>query len=283
MFDLSIAIKNLISRSIQEDISHGDITTDSLIPPEHHGEAVVIVKDKGTLAGITIAMEVFLQIDPAINYNILVNDGGHVKEGDTVAELNGKTKSLLKGERLALNFLQRASGIATETAEYVKTIEGTGARIVDTRKTTPGLREIEKYAVKLGGGFSHRFNLSDGILIKDNHISSLRPSMTIRDIISRAKANSPHTLTIEIEVENYEEAKEAFDGNADIILLDNMTPEDMNRVVKLVNGKCLLEASGGIKLDTVRAVAESGVDLISVGSITHSVKSLDISLDFKLT
>jgi nicotinate-nucleotide pyrophosphorylase (carboxylating) len=283
MFDLSIAIKNLISRSIQEDISHGDITTDSLIPPEHHGEAVVIVKDKGTLAGITIAMEVFLQIDPAINYNILVNDGGHVKEGDTVAELNGKTKSLLKGERLALNFLQRASGIATETAEYVKTIEGTGARIVDTRKTTPGLREIEKYAVKLGGGYSHRFNLSDGILIKDNHISSLRPSMTIRDIISRAKANSPHTLTIEIEVENYEEAKEAFDGNADIILLDNMTPEDMNRVVKLVNGKCLLEASGGIKLDTVRAVAESGVDLISVGSITHSVKSLDISLDFKLT
>jgi nicotinate-nucleotide pyrophosphorylase (carboxylating) len=283
MFDLSIAIKNLISRSIQEDISHGDITTDSLIPPEHHGEAVVIVKDKGTLAGITIAMEVFLQIDPAINYNILVNDGGHVKVGDTVAELNGKTKSLLKGERLALNFLQRASGIATETAEYVKTIEGTGARIVDTRKTTPGLREIEKYAVKLGGGYSHRFNLSDGILIKDNHISSLRPSMTIRDIISRAKANSPHTLTIEIEVENYEEAKEAFDGNADIILLDNMTPEDMNRVVKLVNGKCLLEASGGIKLDTVRAVAESGVDLISVGSITHSVKSLDISLDFKLT
>ena len=281
MSDLSISIKQLISKSIQEDISHGDITTDSLIPPESNGLAVIVAKDSGILAGIHIAIEVFFQIDPDITYNMFVNDGDQVKNGDIVAELKGKTKSLLKAERLALNFLQRASGIATETGEYVKKIEGTSARILDTRKTTPGLREIEKYAVTVGGGYSHRFNLSDGVLIKDNHISSLRSELTLRDIISKARQNTPHTLTIEIEVENYEDAKEAFEGKADIILLDNMTPENMKRVVELVDGQCLLEASGGINIDTVRLVAESGVDLISVGSITHSAKSLDISLDFR--
>ena len=281
MSDLSISIKQLISKSIQEDISHGDITTDSLIPPESNGLAVIVAKDSGILAGIHIAIEVFFQIDPDITYNMFVNDGDQVKNGDIVAELKGKTKSLLKAERLALNFLQRASGIATETREYVKEIEGTSARILDTRKTTPGLREIEKYAVTVGGGYSHRFNLSDGVLIKDNHISSLRSDLTLRDIISKARQNTPHTLTIEIEVENYEDAKEAFEGKADIILLDNMTPENMKRVVESVDGQCLLEASGGINIDTVRLVAESGVDLISVGSITHSAKSLDISLDFR--
>ena len=242
---------------------------------------MIVAKDSGILAGIHIAIEVFFQIDPDITYNMFVNDGDQVKNGDIVAELKGKTKSLLKAERLALNFLQRASGIATETREYVKEIEGTSARILDTRKTTPGLREIEKYAVTVGGGYSHRFNLSDGVLIKDNHISSLRSDLTLRDIISKARQNTPHTLTIEIEVENYEDAKEAFEGKADIILLDNMTPENMKRVVELVDGQCLLEASGGINIDTVRLVAESGVDLISVGSITHSAKSLDISLDFR--
>jgi nicotinate-nucleotide pyrophosphorylase (carboxylating) len=281
MSDISISIKQLISKSIQEDISHGDITTDSLIPPESNGLAVIVAKDSGILAGIHIAIEVFFQIDPDITYNMFVNDGDQVKNGDIVAELKGKTKSLLKAERLALNFLQRASGIATETREYVKEIEGTSARILDTRKTTPGLREIEKYAVTVGGGYSHRFNLSDGVLIKDNHISSLRSNLTLRDIISKARQNIPHTLTIEIEVENYEDAKEAFEGKADIILLDNMTPENMKRVVELVDGQCLLEASGGININTVRLIAESGVDLISVGSITHSAKSLDISLDFR--
>ena len=279
---LSNSVKRLVERAISEDVSHNDVTTQSLIPSDSYCNCKILVKDSGVLAGIEIAIEVFKQIDPNIRSEILVHDGAEVNPGDVVANIQGRTKSILKGERVALNFLQHTSAIASETSKYVKAIRGSNARIVDTRKTTPGLREIEKYSVRVGGGYSHRFNLSDGILIKDNHISALKKlNYTIENIISKARENSPHTLSIEIEVETIREAEEALDAKADIILLDNMSIEDMRNVVNLVNGNCLLEASGGITIKTVKEVAETGVDLISVGSITHSVKSLDMSLDFE--
>ena len=279
---LSNSVKRLVGRAISEDVSHDDVTTQSLIPGTSNCNCKIIVKDNGVLAGIGIAIEVFKQIDPDIRSEILVYDGAEINPGDVVANLQGRTESILKGERVALNFLQHASGIASETSKYVKAIRGSNARIVDTRKTTPGLREIEKYSVRVGGGYSHRFNLSDGILIKDNHIAALKKlNYTIENIISKARENAPHTLRIEIEVETIQEARDALNGKADIILLDNMSVEDMRKVVNLVDGNCLLEASGGITIETVKQVAETGVDLISIGSITHSVKSLDISLDFE--
>jgi nicotinate-nucleotide pyrophosphorylase (carboxylating) len=207
-------------------------------------------------------------------------DGSEVRSGDVVAEVHGSIASILKGERVALNFLQRLSGIATATSIYVSAVQGTKALVIDTRKTVPGLRELEKYAVRVGGGRNHRYNLADGILIKDNHIAALRAQkFSMQDIIRRARENSPHTLRVEVEVETVEEAREAMEANADAILLDNMSPEQMSQAVAIIQGRCLLEASGGVNLETVRAVAETGVDFISIGALTHSVSALDISLD----
>ena len=207
-------------------------------------------------------------------------DGSAVSPGDVVAEVEGSIAGILKGERVALNFVQRLSGIATATSTYVRAVQGTGARIIDTRKTVPGLRLLEKYAVRVGGGHNHRYNLADGVLIKDNHIAALRAQeLGLVEIVRRARDNSPHTVKVEIEVESVDEAREALEARADVIMLDNMSPEEMRRVVAMTMGRCLLEASGGINLDTVRAVAETGVDLISVGALTHSVQAMDISLD----
>ncbi|MDA0987693.1 MAG: carboxylating nicotinate-nucleotide diphosphorylase [Chloroflexi bacterium] len=282
MLQITSSIKSTIERALVEDLGHGDITTDSLIPSDIRGLATVLAKATGVIAGLDVALEVFHQVDPSLETRVFMADGSDVTLGDVVAEVEGSIASILKGERVALNFLQRLSGIATATSMYVRAVAGTRARIVDTRKTVPGLRELEKYAVRVGGGHNHRYNLADGILIKDNHIAALRAQeLGMEDIIRRARENAPHTLRIEVEVETVDEAREAMEARADTILLDNMSTEKMRQAVTLVQGRCLLEASGGINLETVRAVAETGVDLISVGALTHSVSALDISLDMK--
>jgi nicotinate-nucleotide pyrophosphorylase (carboxylating) len=282
MLPITPSIRSTVEGALAEDLGAGDITTDSLIPPDIRGLATVVAKVPGVIAGLGVALEVFRQVDPSVETRVLMADGSEVAPGDVVAEVEGSIGGILKGERVALNFLQRLSGIATETSRYVKAVGGTKARILDTRKTVPGLRELEKYAVRVGGGRNHRYNLADGILIKDNHIAALRArELTLAAIIRRARENAPHTLRIEVEVETVDEAREALEARADAILLDNMSLQEMRQVVTLVKGRCLLEASGGINLETVRAVAETGVDLISVGALTHSVRALDISLDMK--
>ena len=277
---ITSSIRDIVERALVEDLGHGDVTTDALIPPDARGQASVVVKADGVVAGLEVALEVFRQVDPTTRSRILMADGAPVSPGAVLADLEGSVAGILKAERVALNFLQRLSGIATATAAYVKAVQGTKARIIDTRKTVPGLRQLEKYAVRVGGGHNHRYNLADGILIKDNHIAALRArEMGLAEIVDLARERSPHTLRVEIEVETVEEAIEAVDGGADVVLLDNMSPDEMRRAVEATGGRALLEASGGVTLDTVRAVAETGVDLISVGALTHSVRALDISLD----
>ncbi len=280
MLSITPSIRKIIQNALQEDLGHGDITTRALIPTNLGGKASIMSKTDGIVSGIEAALEVFRTLDINITTQTLIPDGTVIKPNDIVAHIEGSIATILNGERVALNIIQRLSGISTETRKYVDAISGTRARIIDTRKTVPGLRELEKYAVRMGGGHNHRFNLADGILIKDNHIAPLKSqNMSLADIVKKAKDKSPHTVKIEIEVETYEEAMEALQANADIILLDNMNTKEMQKVVLSVDNSCLLEASGGINLGTVRAVAETGVDLISVGGLTHSVKSLDISME----
>jgi len=225
---------------------------------------------------------VFLKVNPSLKVEVLIQDGTEVKPGDIVATISGSVASILKAERVALNFLQRLSGIASQTAQYVAKTQGLKVNITDTRKTTPGLRLLEKYAVRVGGGQNHRFHLGDGILIKDNHLSALRAlGMSLKDIIAKAKQNAPHGLKVEVEVNTVQEALDAVEAGVDIIMLDNMSPDEMRRVVSLVSGRVKIEASGGITLANVRAVAETGVNLISVGALTHSSKALDISLELE--
>jgi nicotinate-nucleotide pyrophosphorylase (carboxylating) len=275
-------IGQIVRIALAEDIPSGDITTDTLIPRDMVAKASIVVKREGVLAGIDVAREVFRQVDPSAKFKALVKDGERVSKGKVVAIIDGKAASILKVERTALNFLQHLSGIATETARYVEAVKGTEAVITDTRKTLPGLRVLEKYAVRVGGGRNHRMNLSDGVLIKDNHLAALRSlGIGLGDAVRRARGNAGKKVKVEVEVESIEQAREALAAGADIIMLDNMKPEDMHRVVKLVKGRALLEASGGITLDNVRSVAETGVDLISIGALTHSAKALDISLELR--
>jgi len=225
---------------------------------------------------------VFVKVDPSLKVEVLIKDGAEVKPGDIVATISGSVASILKAERVALNFLQRLSGIASQTAQYVAKTQGLKVNITDTRKTTPGLRLLEKYAVRVGGGQNHRFHLGDGILIKDNHLAALRAlGMSFKDIIAKAKQNAPHGLKVEVEVNTIQEALDAVEAGVDIIMLDNMSPDEMRRVVSLVSGRVKIEASGGITLANVRAIAETGINLISVGALTHSPKALDISLELE--
>ena len=243
----------------------------------------MLAKEAGVLAGIGVVAETFAQVDPSVRVEPVVADGEPIGPGQTLARLSGSAASILKGERVALNLLQRLSGIASLTRRYVEAVAGTGAVVVDTRKTTPGLRALEKYAVRVGGGQNHRTNLADGVLIKDNHLAAVRSEgHGIAEAIRRARAAAPHTVKIEVEVTSLAEVEEALPGRPDIILLDNMSPELMARAVKLVAGRALTEASGGITLATVRAAAEAGVDLISVGALTHSATALDLSLELSL-
>ena len=272
-------IRQIIALALAEDLGKGDVTTNSLIPDEKIGVASILAKEEGILAGVEIAEEVFRQVDTKLKIKVWLKDGAKVGSGDMIAVVEGRIASILKAERTVLNFLQRLSGIATEANRYVKAVEGLPVRIMDTRKTTPCLRVLEKYAVKVGGGKNHRIHLGDGILIKDNHLAALRSEgLSIKEIIARARQNAPGGVKVELEVNTPQGALEAAEAGADVIMLDNMRLEDMREAVKAVHGRALVEASGRITLDTVRAVAETGVDFISVGALTHSVKALDISL-----
>ena len=281
MFYITPEIESLIDRALTEDLSIGDPTCDALIPPELQASAVMAAKSEGVLAGVDVALAVFRRVDPTLDACARLPDGSPLHPGDVIAAVSGSAAAIMMAERTALNFAQRMSGIATATRRYVDAVAGHDVRIVDTRKTTPGLRTLDKYAVRCGGGHNHRRNLGDGILIKDNHIQALRDhGLSLADVVRKAYANAPHTVRVEVEVENVDEAREALDAGAEILLLDNMAPPEMARAVELARGRAVTEASGGINLDTVRAVAATGVDLISVGALTHSVLALDISLDF---
>src|SRR3989304_3600031 len=269
-------ISSFIAEALREDIGPGDITTEALIPSGLKGRAEIIAKERLILAGIGIAREVFKQVNHDISFTAGHADGSELLPGTVIATVSGELASLLTAERLALNLMQRLSGIATLTREYVNRIDDTIAMIVDTRKTTPGLRALEKYAVRGGGGKNHRFGLFDGILIKDNHIAAVG---SIKESVRRAREKAPHTLKIEVETEVIEQVKEALAAGADIIMLDNMDINAMRDAIKLIDGKALIEASGGVNLENVRQVAETGVDFISVGAITHSARAMDISME----
>jgi nicotinate-nucleotide pyrophosphorylase (carboxylating) len=275
-------LNTLIDLALDEDIGTGDITSELLIPSTLRATATLLAKADGVLAGIDLAKLIFVKVNPEIKFKASLKDGAKLNNGDIIALINGNARSILKAERTALNFLQRLSGIATQTAKYVALINDLPVDILDTRKTTPGMRLLEKYAVSMGGGRNHRFNLSDGILIKDNHLEALRAQgMSLKEIVIKAKKHAPKKIKVEVEVTNLKEVDEAVSAGADIIMLDNMTPAQMCRAVKKVPPGIKTEASGGITLDNVRAVAETGVNFISIGALTHSVKALDISLEFQ--
>ena len=280
MLEVSPEVQHLIDLALAEDQVFNDATTSALIRPNVWGVGTFHAKAHGILAGLDVALAVFHRVEPSVETEALMQDGHGLEPGSTIARVAGKASTILRGERTALNILQRMSGIATETARYVKAVEGYRVKIVDTRKTAPGLRYLDKHAVRVGGGHNHRMNLADGVLIKDNHIELLRHrGMTLPGILEQAREMAPHTLKIEVEVTNLAELEEVLEGGAHIIMLDNMSLEDMSKAVEMVGGRALVEASGGITLENVAAVAETGVDLISVGALTHSVTALDISLD----
>lgn len=275
----SLDIDHLIINALKEDMPLGDITTDNLIDAATVTKASLIAKQTGIIAGLDVAERVFKLLDKEISFKRKIEDGVQVQKGDIIAEIEGNARVLLKGERTALNLLQRLSGIATKTREFVDKVAGLPVKIVDTRKTTPGLRYLEKYAVKVGGGSNHRFCLSDGVLIKDNHIAA---AGGISKAITLARNSIPHTIKIEVEVESLEQVQEALDSKADIIMLDNMGLEKMQEAIKLINKRAIVEASGNVNLNTVYDIACTGVDIISVGSLTHSVSAFDISMRIKI-
>lgn len=270
-------VDEIIRLGIQEDIGHGDLTTNCCIPAGLCVTAHVIAKSPGVVCGIHIAEMVFKSLDPGIDWEPIASDGDVITGGrEILAKLSGSAQSVLSGERLALNLMQRMSGVATLTRKYVDLVRGTSARIVDTRKTTPGLRVLEKYAVTVGGGRNHRTGLFDAVMIKDNHI---RACGSITAAVNAVKNAVGHTTSIEVETTNLDEVEEALQSGVQIILLDNMDLTHMREAVRLVAGRALTEASGGITIETVRSIAETGVNVISVGALTHSVVSMDISLD----
>ena len=271
---------SIILNSLAEDAPGGDMTTLCTVSESAAAHGYFIAKEAGIIAGTDIAKRVFDLAGDGVETVFFVKEGDKAEKGQRIGEISGPARTVLTGERTALNLMQRASGIATATAEAVGRVSGTNAKICDTRKTMPGLRALDKYAVRIGGGTNHRFNLSDGILIKDNHIAA---AGGITAAVSAARARAPHTLKIEVEVETFDQLREALNAKADIIMLDNMSVEDMRTAVGITAGRALLEASGNMGERDLRAVAETGVDLISVGALTHSVKALDISLKFTLS
>ena len=273
-----IYVDNLIKTALLEDINYCDVTTDYLIPAEQMGKGKLVAKAEGILCGVEVAARVFELIDSDIKIEILIKDGESVKYGDEIMRLEGRTASLLKGERTALNLIQHMSGIATAANQATKLVEGTNASIADTRKTLPGMRPLQKYAVMTGGAKNHRYNLSDAAMLKDNHIDA---AGGIRAAVTALRKKIGHMTKIEVETRNLDELKEALAVGADIIMLDKMSPELMKEAVAITDGRAVLEASGGITNETLRAVAESGVDIISIGALTHSVKAFDISMYIK--
>lgn len=291
--DRAYCIQDIIETALAEDIGSGDITTQAIVDKKVKGSARIIAKENIVAAGLLIAEAVFKTVDASIKFEALAKDGENVKKGKTMARISGRLSAILTGERVALNFLQRLSGIATLTgqmvnkanprakdigrgAKKVKAQKRSAVKILDTRKTTPGLRILEKYAVRMGGGFNHRFGLCDGILIKDNHIAAVGG---IAEAVFKAREKSPRNMLIEVEVKNISEAREAMISGADVIMLDNMKPSVMKRAVNIIGKSALIEASGGVNLRNIREIAKTGVDFISTGALTHSARAVDISLE----
>ena len=274
------AVHALVLAALEEDGADDDITTRATVRPAQWGHATFVAKDIGVLAGLPVAAAAMTALDDTVSFDALVEDGSRIAAGEVLAEVEGPLSAILASERVALNLLQHLCGIATLTREFVDAVVGTPARIIDTRKTTPGLRLVERYAVRAGGGHNHRFNLASAVLIKDNHIAAARDSgiVDLDALIASARAATPHTMRLEIEVATVDQAREAAEAGADIILLDNMSAGDIARSVGVIAGRALIEASGGVTLANVRAIAETGVDFISVGRLTHSAPALDISL-----
>lgn len=270
-------VDRVVRAALDEDLPAGDVTSNALIPAGARSEAVLLAKESGILAGLPVARRVFETIDPEVAFESLSEDGRSFQAGDVLGRVRGRARSLLAGERPALNFLQRLSGVATLTRAFVRAVAGTKAKILDTRKTTPGLRALEKYAVAAGGGLNHRRNLSDMMLIKDNH---LRQVGGVAEALRRAKGAAPAGMRIEVEITNAADLEAALDGGADVIMLDNMTAAEMMTLADIVAGRVPLEASGGMTLERVGEVAAAGVDYISVGALTHSARAVDISLEF---
>lgn len=272
---LQCYIDNIITTALMEDINYIDAAADNLIPPEHRSSAYYVAKDTGVVCGIEIAKRVFDLSGGDVDFRILIQDGTKVNKGDIIAEMDGSTLTLLKGERIALNILQHMSGIATATNKCVELVAGTNASVTDTRKTLPGLRALQKYAVTVGGGKNHRYNLSDCAMLKDNHIDAYGG---ITSAVAELRKKIGHTVKIEVEVRTLDELREALENKVEIIMLDNMDCDEMRQAVEITDGKALLEASGNITAENIRAVAETGVNIISLGALTHSVKCFDISM-----
>ena len=282
MSELPPEVFRLIEAALAEDQAFSDPTTQTLVPADIFAIGMIRAKAQGVLAGSDVAMAVFRRMDATLVTGTLLDDGSVLCPGDDIARVEGSAGSILRAERISLNFLQRMSGIASETNRYVRAIEGSKARIVDTRKTVPGLRYLDKYAVRMGGGHNHRLNLADGILIKDNHIEALRSrELGLKEVIQLALSRASHTIKVEVEVETLDGVQEALEAGAHIIMLDNMPVDVMRQAMDIIAGQAVVEASGGITMETVRAVAETGVDLISIGGLTHSAAALDISLDLE--
>lgn len=269
------AIRDLLEMALREDIGTGDVTSESVVPASVLATATIMSKSDGIIAGLGVAAEILRILDPDVNFRKLVSDGDRVHRGQEVATAEGEARSILTAERTALNFLQRLSGIATMTSEYVRAASGYSAKIIDTRKTTPGWRVLEKYAVRVGGGSNHRFGLYDAVLIKENHIAV---AGGVAEAVARARRRIPHTMKIEVEVETLDQVSEAIESGADIIMPDNMDVDEMAEAVKLINGRAIVEASGGIRLKDIPAIAATGVDLISIGALTNAAPPLDISM-----
>lgn len=273
-------VNSIIDLALNEDIGTGDITTLTTIPQDKIANGRFIAKEDMVICGVELAKYIFAKVDNSIEFEANFADGDKVNKGEIIATVKGNAQNVLTGERTALNFMQRLTGIATRTSAAVAEVEGTNAKIADTRKTTPGMRVLEKYAVRMGGGTNHRFNLADGVLIKDNHIAV---SGGIKNAIQNARKVIPHTLKIEVEVETKEQLNEALEAGADIIMLDNMSNEMMAECVKIADGRAMLEASGNMGEKSLREVAQTGVDIISIGALTHTVKAADISLKFTIS
>jgi len=273
-------LEHIVINALAEDLAWGDITTDALVPYSLEGMATILAKSEGVLAGTEVAALVFNRVDSALKVKLVLEDGARLKPGYVIGIITGSVASILRAERTALNFLQRLSGIATETSLFVEKVKDCKAVILDTRKTTPGMRFLEKYAVRVGGGKNHRYHLGAGVLIKDNHLAALaRLGIPMAQAVRQAREHVPHELKVEIEVTTTQQAREAAAAGADIVMLDNMNIEEMRQVVSELKGKVLLEASGGVTLKTIRSIAETGVDFISIGALTHSARTLDISLE----
>ena len=272
-------VEQAVATALEEDLGGvGDITTNAIIPPDAQGDASIIVRKPGVIAGLDLAAASFKSLDPDVRFTRIVEDGSKVEAGATIARIAGKTRALLTGERTALNFFGRLSGIATLTAGYVAAVEGTHAKIVETRKTTPGLRALEKYAVRCGGGTNHRFGLYDAVLVKDNHIAA---AGGLAEALNAVRTAVGHLVKIEVEVDTLDQLENVLRFPIDAVLLDNMDVGTLKRAIALVKGRVITEASGGVTLESVREIAKTGVDLISVGALTHSARSLDSSLEWK--